>query len=434
MEDIYASKILPSSHIQPTVHSKFPTEKISLVDHSIEKIEPCTIFPESTDLNEQSPIEFIIHDAAQHYIDLSSLQLEVKLQLLTPEALAPDPPSQVFFTNNLLSSLFPIRKIFINNVCIETQYAGNHLGRIKHLINTSPSIITNRAEARGLFNFTKDRLGSPISNAVCTANANRKIFSKKENIHLKGFLDLDICSVNKWLVDLCTLRLVLGVASDKLVINAIGDNINYTYKIKSIKLHFDRILPSNSGFISATKSLQKNPIEYLFTRHVVHSEILAAGQSSLTINRPFNNRIPSKLYIFMTKQKADQGQYSEDAEYFQTNNLINYRLMIDGKLLVDQACNPADNCLSAYVNSLNAHNNDENFIPFNLYTSGCFLLVVKTNHSQENELSFERKGNLSIHLRFNDAVVDNQIIYTFGVCHSTFEITADRNCITNYSY
>ena len=124
----------------------------------------------------------------------------------------------------------------------------------------------------------------------------------------------------------------------------------------------------------------------------------------------------------------------EDPCFYQTNRLTNYCAMIDGKLLTDQDIDTTNDAVSGYVNSLSAHNDSENFIPHDMYTKGCFLLVIKTNHSQNNEISFTRKGNLSIHLKFNAEMLENQVVYVVGKCHSTFEISADRNIITNYSY
>ena len=166
----------------------------------------------------------------------------------------------------------------------------------------------------------------------------------------------------------------------------------------------------------------------------MHGELLAAGESLLTINRPFNSNIPHLLYVFMVKQSASTGTYNEDPCYYQTNRLINYRVMIDGKLLTDQDVDTTNGAVSGYVNSLSAHNDSDNFIPHDVYTKGSFLLAIKTNHSQHKEISFTRKGNLSIHLKFAADMAVNQIAYVVGKCHSTFEITADRNIITNYSY
>ena len=434
MEELYADKVLPTANIQPTVHTRFPTEKISLVDHSIEKIEPCIIFPESTDLNQKSSIEFIIHESSQYYIDLSSLQLEVTLSLHLANGNVVPAGNSVYFTNNLLSSLFPIRKSFINNVCVETQYSGQHIGRIKQLLYAKNDLTANRGQSRGLFPLEPARVASPIVAQTCINNQDREFFSKKALVHLKGYLEMDICGINMWLVDLLTYRLVLESAPDNLVVNAKDNTIAYKVKIHSLKLHCNRIKPTHAGFLTATKKIQKSPFEYMFTRHIVHSELLSAGQSLLTINRPFNSRIPHLLYIYMVKQTGDTGAYNEDPFYYQTNGLINYRIMIDGKLLIDQDVLPENDAVSAYVNSLTSNNNSESFIPFNMYTKGCFLLVVKTNHSQESEVSFTRKGNLSIHLKFNANIAENQIVYVIGKCHSTFEVTADRNIVTNYSY
>ena len=103
-------------------------------------------------------------------------------------------------------------------------------------------------------------------------------------------------------------------------------------------------------------------------------------------------------------------------------------------MLIEQDVDTENGVVSAYVNSLSAHNDSENFIPHDVYTNGSFLLAIKTNHSQHKEISFTRKGNLSIHLKFAADMAVNQIAYVVGICHSTFEITADRNIITNYSY
>ena len=56
-------------------------------------------------------------------------------------------------------------------------------------------------------------------------NAVRVAFSKKPAIHLKGYMELDVCGINMWLLDLCTFRLELEVAPDNLVINAKDNDI-----------------------------------------------------------------------------------------------------------------------------------------------------------------------------------------------------------------
>ena len=188
---------------------------------------------------------------------MSSLQLEVTLSLHLANGNPVGEAEDVYFTNNLLSSLFPIRKSFINNVCVETQYSGHHIGRIKQLLYAKNDLTANRGQSRGLFVLDPARLSSPIVAATCNNNAHRKNFAKKDLIHLKGYLEMDICGINMWLLDLLTYRLVLEAAPDNLVINSKDNVTAYKIKIHSLKLHCNRIKPTHAGFLTATKKIKR---------------------------------------------------------------------------------------------------------------------------------------------------------------------------------
>ena len=99
-----------------------------------------------------------------------------------------------------------------------------------------------------------------------------------------------------------------------------------------------------------------------------------------------------KKYLSIVKQTADTGTYTEDPFYFQHCGLKEYCVMIDGTTLIEESCSSVNGYIGPYLNSQISHDNGEDFIPFNMYSNGGFLLIIKTNHSQKNELSFERKG------------------------------------------
>ena len=435
MEDISASRLVPTSKILPSIHPRFPVSKSSIIDQSIENIDHCIIYPESSDLNSNIPIQFIIHDSPGFYLDLASLELEISLSLLKPNNERLAAGDKAYFIDNLLSSLFPIRKVTIAGVNVETQYAGSYLAHMKHLLESSNDCSKKLGKPRGMFELAAESNRSPINDATADLNDERQKWSKSENdVIMRGYLDLDICSLNKWLLDLTTFTLSLESGPNPFIINCDKNDTSYKKHINYIKLHVNKIRPSNGGFLSVTKSVMKDPLEYIFTRHLVHSEIIAAFQSSIILNRPWQSRIPQKIYLFMVKQTADQGMYNEDPLYFHHNKLINYRIMIDGNPLIEQACTTKDGYVNPYVNSQIAYGNGESFIPFEMYNKGGFLLIIKTNHSQNNELSFGRRGNISIILNFEDPLAVNYVVYLVGQQHSSLQITADRSCITNYTY
>ena len=119
--------------------------------------------------------------------------------------------------------------------------------------------MANRGHSRGLFILDPNREALPIVAGTCNQNLDRKTFCKKPTIHLKGYMELDICGINMWLLDLCTYRLALEVAPDNLVINAKGNDIPHRLKIPSLKLHCNRIKPTQAGILNVSKMVQNLP-------------------------------------------------------------------------------------------------------------------------------------------------------------------------------
>merc|ERR1711882_7091 len=141
-----SSKILPSNNIEPTIHPFYPTNKVTYIDQSVESVQPCKIYPESSDISNGAPIEFVIHECSELYLDLGSIKLEVALRILDDAGLrdgvADD--AKIYFTNNLLSSLFPVVKVFINNTNVESQYYAHHIGNLNHIREISNALASNR--------------------------------------------------------------------------------------------------------------------------------------------------------------------------------------------------------------------------------------------------------------------------------------------------
>ena len=119
---------------------------------------------------------FNIHESSEYYIDLGSLELGLKLQILDGDGLRAgvDAAANVYFTNNLSTSLFPIVKIYINNNCDETQYHANHISRLHHLMDVEENIASNRGICQGLFPIKPAKIGTLINNAIMGANEPRK--------------------------------------------------------------------------------------------------------------------------------------------------------------------------------------------------------------------------------------------------------------------
>ena len=431
-----SSKILPSNNIEATIHPQYPTNKVTYVDQSVESVQPCKIYPESSDISNGAPIEFVIHECSELYLDLGSIKLEVALRILDDAGLRDgvDGAAKIYFTNNLLSSLFPVVKVFINNTNVESQYYAHHIGNLNHIREISNALASNRGRASGIFALEKGGVGSVITDGIQAANADRKLFSKKDQVYLKGYLNIDIASSNKWLVDGTTLRIVLDQSKANQIINSDSNDSSWKYEIRAVRLLANRIKPARAAFINTSKYLQTRSMEYIFKQNIVHSQILPANQTSLTITRPFNSKIPSLFHIFFVSQAAEQGSYIYDRFFYSTNHLGMYRVTINGRVLVEDEIQNGSDHISVYEDSREACRSFDTFIPTDLYTHGSFVISVRTNDSQPGELMHEGSGNLVISVNFTQPIATTQLCFVVGEVHSTFEISPDRQCLTNSGY
>merc|ERR1712240_2827 len=231
-------KILPTNNIAATIHPLYPTDKLTYIDHSIDSVRPCKIYPESSDISNGAPIEFVIHDCSELFLDLGSIKLEVSLWILDEDGqrVGVDGAANVYFTNNLLSSLFPVVKVFINNTNVESQYFAHHIANLNRIKEISNALAINRGRASGVFALEKEGVGPVITAGIQAANAARKAFSKKDLVYVKGYLNLDVASSNKWLVDGSTVRIVLDQSKANQLINSNSDETSWRYEIKSVRL------------------------------------------------------------------------------------------------------------------------------------------------------------------------------------------------------
>ena len=193
-----------------------------------------------------------------------------------------------------------------------------------------------------------------------------------------------------------------------------------------------KIKPSDGVLISEAKRLLNNPFEYVIRRNLVKDIVFPAGQSELTISRPFQGIIPNKLYIFMVKQSSVRGSYTQHPFFYGPNNLKSYSVKLDGLEIAGHETSVG--YVQTYVESLRAHGEDY-FIPYSLFQQSCFVICVDTNQGSDlNTLAVERRGNLQLSLHMNANLANSLLVYVVGVVDSTFEIDSNKSVMTHYQY
>ena len=435
------NRILPSHNFISTVHEDFPKiSKKTLFDASVNDARYCTYLPSNTDLSSLTSIEFNIDETSNQYIDLKSILIEIELELVDGAGLRDNVAAgKVHFINNILQTLFPSRHVWFNNTSIEFEFNAAHLSHLQLLLDGTEHVISNKGRTTGAFPLTTNTVSNTLDAAYFqrAATVTKMALSKQNPLHLIGYLNLAIGSSNNWLLDRISMKVVLGLAKPAFCLNTdnAGEVEGFKYKIKSAKLHVMKITPAAGAFLTTTKSLLTGgSMEYLFKRHVTYTQVITQGLDSVIVNRPFLDKVPHKMYIFLTRQDASNGTYQHDPFYYGHYNLTNYKCIIDGVCLLDRDINIANGAINSYFFSMQNHGFNDTFIAHTLYTQGGFIICIKTTELDTENMNVERSGNLQIKLRLRDALNHNVQLYIIGEISSSFNINSDRSIKTNYAY
>ena len=438
--DTSLERVLPSQNIKSIINPNLPSlDQMMEIDSSIEHKKNVFVYPEPSDIQNRGPIEFVIHDSPGYYLDISSILVDVKLQLLGA-ARNRDNLAQwrAYFLNNLSQTLWSTIKVSLNGTNIESNYYNQQLSNLNHILTTPNIIVKERGRVQGAFEIDTNTLIETLGaeHIALRPIVDRIAFSKADEIHLTAALQLDLSTATKFLPDGVTMKIILEPSPPQFLIkrtDLVGNTrVNHTFSINSARLQVTKVKPSDGVLISEAKRLGTRPFEYLIRRKVVVDTVFQAGASEFSITRPFQAVIPNKLYIFMVKQAGARGAYHRHPFFYGNNNLQSYSVKLDG--LEISGHEMGEGLVQTYVESLRAHGEDY-FIPYSLYKHSCFVICIDTNQGSDlNTLAVERRGNLQISLRTRGNIAETLLVYVAGVLDSTFTIDHNKTVTTQYQY
>ena len=435
--DVSAERILPSDNIVSVVHPHMPSiDQQIQIDRSIDHAQTIEVFPEPRDIAAITPLEFIVHSSPGYFIDLSSIIIDVKLKIYPESGDRDDIADQnVYFINNLSQTLWSAIKVYLNNTIVESNYNNQQIANFYHILTTPNDLVKERGVVQGAFPINPENMADAINRGGLVGDASivsRVQYAKKEVVHVRGPLHLDLSTCTKFLVDGVNMRIVLDPSSPRFLINSTPDH-PWSYSIDSAKLQVTKLKPFAGPLLSTHTSINKSPIEYMMRRHVMKTVVFPQNQRKISIFRPFEAFIPGKIYIFMVDQQAAGGIYTRYPFFYQDFGLLSYSVKVHGTEIAGSETGGEN--IRLYTDSLKAHGEDY-FIPYDNYTrGGCFVICVDTNPgSDQNGLTIEKRGNLLIELLLNAELVRSAVVHVLGVMDSTFEIDGDRNVTTLYQH
>ena len=433
-------KSLPTDQYDVILDPELPVvRKKAVLDVSMEDTLDLITYPEPGDLQKLAPTTFVINSKPGYVVDLSSLEIDLKLQIYNARNLVDSRADFVgYLCNNLSNSIFKSIKVSLNDVIIESNYHGSQLSRLNHLLTTCDEVSRSVGKPFGVFQIKHDLSTLNVTDdRIKEAKRSERLdLFKQDTIHVRGPLNLGILALEKYIPDGVKVSVVVEFQNPEFIINSkVATNAEdkiYKYRIQQIKLRSTLYKPADYINLSIQKELTNSYFEYLMPKKLVSTHIVSGGVNEVGINRPYQQLVPNYIYCWFTDLQADNGAYDLDPFFWDDLGLDSYTVMLDGREIFSEIVN--GNYVDSYLACSRAHAGGDQMIPYAKFSKGCFLLIFDMSKStgSHNTIKVERSGNLRFHFKFKNNLLRPARIYLVGDTDVTFQIDSDRNVTTNF--
>ncbi|KAK3929503.1 hypothetical protein KUF71_003510 [Frankliniella fusca] len=247
---------------------------------------------------------------------------------------------------------------------------------------------------------------------------------------MMGHLHLDLCNVDKLLLNNCSLRIKLTRNRDSFAL--------MNYKLLDVKLFLRRVTISPSVLLAHAQALEKSPAKYPVNRIDIKTVTITQGLRDKTIDNLFLNSLPQRVIIGFVDNRAFNGDYTRNPFNFQHFNLNYIQRHVDGDPVPAQPLTPdfSNDLYMECYNTLFSGTDEGNNISWSAYPKGSTLFAFDLSpgwFAHPPHWNLQRQVTLRLDLRFAAPLAQpiNCIIY--AEFQNLTEFDKNRNVIVNFS-
>ena len=275
---------------------------------------------------------------------------------------------------------------------------------------------------------TQSRFDTVTVPEEITPSDNMGLFSRAEPfrtgaVEMLGPLVTDLAQQDRLIINGVPLHLKLWPAKDSFMLLS-GSN-DYKFRIVDAVLYLAMVKVSPGVVIGHAEALKEKQAQYPFTRSVIKTYNLAAGQFDAVLYPIFTNEVPSEIIVTMVESRSYNGNFQYNPYNFQNFDLNYISLTVDGQSVPHGPLQPNytknwfSDCYSSFF--------QDGQISQELYKNGCCLYKFKLSplHT-EDCLSVTKTGETRIYLRFNNALPRGVTVLVYGRFPDLLQIDEHR--------
>lgn len=396
-----------------------------------------------TSLENQSVIEFVCHGHGDTYMDLSSINLCVKIQLTKSNGILykeadKDQPGVI---NNMLHSLFRQVNLHLNGKNINSS-DGNHSYRayIETLLNFGEDASRTHLELSGYFNDSKN-----LDNlATLDGLVKRSDLLKNSTIvELYGKVHADMLNQPLLLLNNVDVRLTFTLNKPEFYLLTSTPTDDTAIKIVEATLYAKHCTINPNILVAHHKILERSNARYHYKRCEVKSYTVSAKSNSINLDNIVLGQLPTNLTFCMVDNDAYAGLKKKNPYNFKHNKITSVTLYVNGvptpSATILTNFSNSEEYSRAYASIFSTtgllHSSQGNLITKDMYAHGYFMIAYDLTPdlaSNDGCSSLLDRGNIRMEIRYEDSLPNTTTCLIYMEFDATLEIDKDRNIILDH--
>ena len=395
---------------------------------SVLSTSPLILKPRENLSHKSKTFTFEFPTISEYVLDLKTVQLSVKGQLLHDDLSLVVKGEDVVLANASLYSLFSsVNLVFGENQAKIVYNDYPHLALFQLIDKMA---VNNRRMIMTGFIPDDDSGGIQTVRALATSESKECIFM--------GKVLTDILDIDSFLLKNTPLTIQFEKSDADFYVCSGEDEIKYKFVIKDIEIHVETIKPHPQLTDALESHIKTNEAVYNFDHLILKKFHIPNNVFSYNISRLWSGKLPRRFAFSTISQDAYLGVMNEDPMKLSLTNIKKVKLKVNQKDL--ETIDLEDTSYLCYHKMLQfVQSGDQSFITKGLYDKSltfiCFDLntFCDNNTSCVNELS--PSGTLSMEITFKKNNPKPLILFMYAFNDAQLNVDNERKCTitTNYS-
>lgn len=402
---------------QPSLSA--PYQKVQYVDYK-----------SASPLNDGGPIQFIIPQTANQFIDLRRTMLHVEAKIIKKDGSDTAEDQYVWPINLPLHSFFSQVDVEIQQKLISSNQMYGYKAMIETLLGFNIEAQDSFLQSQG---FEKE--SSATIDDVKDVTANQGFFQrfttfgKSQTVDMEGPLMVDICQQDRFIVSGVEINIKLWPAKDAFALLTVIDPPAFTIQLQEVYIKLCKVTPVASVAFGLAEMLKDQPAIYPFMRTEMRAFQIPQGQFDFHMEDIYQSQVPTEVIVCMVNAKAYHGAYKENPYAFLPFDIGELALYVDDESMPAKPLKmnfQRRNYVEAY-NMLfdNPPDITGPAISRDNFARGYTIFRFRVAPEQAEGLPNAR-GNIKLHGTFRKALAQNITLIVIGKFQHVLTIDSSR--------